>query len=631
MSKKFILQAPYQPAGDQPKAIKLLVDGLKKDYQDQTLLGVTGSGKTFTMASVVMAIQKPTLVISPNKTLAAQLYSEFREFFPENAVHYFVSYYDYYQPEAYVPHTDTYIEKEAMINEEIDRLRHAATQSLLTRKDVLIVASVSCIYGLGDPIDYKNLALTLSRKEKINRQDALAKLIDIQYTRNDLEFPRGSFRVRGDVVEIHPSTGEEIIRLDFFGNQIESITTFKPRQKGKRVSILRTAEDVYEKLPRVVLFPAKHFVMPEDKLKKALLTIRHELKERLKELRSQDKLLEAQRLEQRTNYDLEMIAETGYCAGIENYSRHFSGRRRGEPPATLIDYFAESGDFLTFIDESHIAVPQIQGMYLGDHSRKATLINYGFRLPSAFDNRPLKFDEFNKRLGQRVYVSATPAAYELKKSKRLVEQLIRPTGLLDPQIEVRPSAGQVPDLINEISQTVAKGQRTLVTVLTKRLAEELADYLKENGIKVQYLHGDIKTLERVDILRDLRQGKVDVLVGINLLREGLDLPEVSLIAILDADQEGFLRNETTLIQTAGRAARHPEGRVIMYADKMTDSMKRAIAETTRRRKIQEAYNKKHGQTPRPIIKQTLRPIVAEEDLEDQKEKIAPGRRKTRKK
>jgi excinuclease ABC subunit B len=596
---KFKFHSQFKPAGDQPEAIKKLVLGLKNGYRDQTLLGVTGSGKTFTMAKVVEAVNRPTLIISHNKTLAAQLYGEFRQFFPDNAVHYFVSYYDYYQPEAYIPQTDTYIEKEATINEEIDRLRHAATQSLINRRDVLIVASVSCIYGIGEKEDYIALSKTFRAGETIKRNELLRRLVKIQYERSDAEFNRGQFRVKGDTVDIHLATGEAIIRIRLDGDMIERIESFNVRpNSGEPV----WASELYRRpargLDEVTILPAKHFMTPEDRLKKALTNIRAELKIRLAELKKQKKDVEAYRLERKTNYDLEMIEQVGYCNGIENYSRHLTGRLPGEPPATLVDFFPK--DFLLFIDESHVTLPQVRGMYAGDQSRKQTLVDFGFRLPSARDNRPLNFSEFNSRLNQVIYVSATPSPYEIRRSKQVAEQIVRPTGLLDPAISVRPSSGQVRDLIKEIELTTAKKQRVLVTTLTKRMAEELAAYLAEKKIKVQYLHSEVETLERIDILRDLRTGKYDVLVGINLLREGLDLPEVSLVAILDADMSGFLRNETSLIQTMGRAARHAEGRVIMYGDKITPAMRFAIKETERRRKKQIAYNKKYNITPRTI-------------------------------
>lgn len=591
---KFKLVANFRPTGDQPEAIAKLADGIKKGYRDQTLLGVTGSGKTFTMAAVIAKIQKPTLVISHNKTLAAQLYGEFKQFFPENAVHYFVSYYDYYQPEAYLPQTDTYIEKEATINEEIDRLRHAATQSLLNRDDVLIVASVSCIYGLGERADYQAMGQHFEVGQTIKRNQLLRQLVSIQYVRDDAEFKRGSFRVRGENINIHLATGEAVAQIIMSGDVIDKIALgLAPLVKGGEGGFIPANQ-----LSQISILPAKHFITPEEKMQRALKAIRQELKSRLKELKKQNKEVEAYRLEKKTNYDLEMMAEAGYCNGIENYSRHLTGRAPGQPPETLIDFFPKN--FLMFIDESHVSLPQIRGMHAGDQSRKQTLIDFGFRLASARDNRPLNFEEFNEKFKQVVYVSATPSDYEIKNSAQVAEQLIRPTGLLDPEVEVRPSVGQIQDLIKEVAARVAKSQRVLVTTLTKRMAEELAAYLAEQKIKVQYLHSDVETLERVDILRDLRLGKYDVLVGINLLREGLDLPEVSLVAILDADMSGFLRNETSLIQTMGRAARHLEGKVIMYGDKITPAMRYAINETNRRRHTQELYNKKHGITPRPI-------------------------------
>lgn len=585
----------YQPKGDQPKAIRELIEGLKKLYRFQTLLGVTGSGKTFTMAKVIEGINKPaaaskpTLVIAPNKTLAAQLASEFREFFPTNAVEYFVSYYDYYQPEAYVPQTDTYIEKDASINEEIDRLRHAATSALFSRSDVIIVASVSCIYGLGSPEDYLAEMLHLEVGEEYEQDEVLRKLVDIQYKRNDYQFERGTFRVRGDVLEVYPAYGEKAVRVDFFGDEVEKIEEINPLTGQALTQLARTA-----------IYPATHFVTTSVKLESALISIEEELAEQLAFLKKQGKLLEAQRLEMRTKFDLEMLREVGYCNGIENYSRHFSGRAPGEPPDTLIDYFPD--DFLVIIDESHITVPQLHGMYEGDHSRKETLVEYGFRLPSALDNRPLKFSEFINKVPQVVFVSATPADYEIEVASQVVEQIIRPTGLVDPEVIVKPTKNQIDDLVDEIKGRVEKNERVLVTTLTKKMAEDLSDYLLDMDLRVRYLHSDIEALERVKILTDLRLGEFDALVGINLLREGLDLPEVSLVAILDADKEGFLRSETSLIQTIGRASRNVSGQVIMYADEFTESMKKAISETNRRRKLQIEYNQKHGIKPETIRK-----------------------------
>lgn len=587
--KPFHVVSEYQPAGDQPKAIDQLVEGLQRPYRAQTLLGVTGSGKTYTMAKVVEAVQKPTLVIAHNKTLAAQLCSEFRQFFPDNAVHYFVSYYDYYQPEAYVPQSDTYIEKDSSINDEIDRLRHAATSALFQRRDVIIVASVSCIYGLGSPEDYMGMTLSLENGEFRDRDHILRRLVGIQYERNDIGFRRGTFRVRGDVIEIIPAYEENVMRIELFGDEVERILELDP-----------VTGEVLGEIEAVTIYPASHFVTSEEKLKRAIVNIEEELDVRLAELKGQEKLLEAQRLEQRTRYDLEMLREVGYCTGVENYSRHLAGRAAGDTPATLLDYFPK--DYLMFIDESHVTVPQVRGMYFGDRSRKETLVNYGFRLPSALDNRPLTFDEFERHINQVVFVSATPGPYEERHGQQVVEQIIRPTGLVDPEVVVRPVKGQIDDLLDEIQTVVNRRERVLVTTLTKKMAEDLTDYFADMGIKVRYLHSDIDALERIEILRDLRSGVFDVLVGINLLREGLDLPEVSLVAILDADKEGFLRSETSLIQTIGRAARNVLGRVVMYADRITDSMKRAIDETDRRRQRQTEFNQVHGITPASIRK-----------------------------
>ncbi len=596
---KFKLQSNFIPKGDQPKAISKLVHGLKEGYDHQTLLGVTGSGKTFTMAKIIEKTQKPTLIISHNKTLAAQLYGEFKQFFPDNAVHYFVSYYDYYQPEAYLPQTDTYIEKETAINEEIDRLRHTTTQSLLNRNDVLIVASVSCIYGLGDKEFYKSLSENFFIGQIIKRNALLRALIKIQYERNDKQLYRGQFRVQGENIDIHLATGEAIIRIKLMDSKIEKIYIFNIKPNNTKEIWMSSLKDKFgQELKKITILPAKHFMTPEKQLKKALSAIRVELSERITELKKQNKIVEAHRLEKKTNFDLEMIEEIGYCNGIENYSRHLTGRLPGQAPQTLIDFFPSN--YLMFIDESHVTIPQIRGMYAGDQARKQTLIDFGFRLPSARDNRPLNFEEFYDRINQVIYVSATPSEFEIRESKQIVEQIIRPTGLLDPEIEVRPTKGQIPNLIKEIEKRIRKGQRTLITTLTKRMAEELADYLKQEKIKTEYLHSEIDTLERIDILNNLRQGKFDVLVGINLLREGLDLPEVSLVAILDADMTGFLRNETSLIQTIGRAARHVDGHIIMYADKITPAMHYAINETKRRRKKQETFNKKHNITPKTI-------------------------------
>lgn len=606
MKDQFELVSKYSPQGDQPAAIIELVKGIRANKKHQTLLGATGTGKTFTISNVIKEVNKPTLVIAHNKTLAGQLYSEFKEFFPNNAVEYFVSYYDYYQPEAYVPQTDTFIEKDASINDEIDKLRHSATSSLFERKDVIIIASVSCIYGLGNPDEYRDMVVSLRTGMEIERNKLLHKLVDIQYGRNDIDFKRGTFRVRGDVVEIFPASRDEhCMRIEFFGDEIDRI---------REVDAL-TGEIIGER-DHVAIFPASHFVTREEKMKIAIENIEKELEERLEVLRSEEKLLEAQRLEQRTRYDLEMMREMGFCSGIENYSRHLTLRPAGATPYTLLDYFPE--DFLLVVDESHVTLPQVRGMFNGDQARKQVLVDFGFRLPSAMDNRPLTFAEFEKHVKQAVFVSATPGPYELEHTPEMVQQIIRPTGLLDPTIDVRPIEGQIDDLIGEIQERAKRNERVLVTTLTKKMSEDLTDYLKEIGIKVQYLHSEIKTLERIEIIRELRLGKYDVLIGINLLREGLDIPEVSLVAILDADKEGFLRSERSLIQTMGRAARNANGHVIMYADKMTDSMTKAISVTKRRREIQEEYNKKHGITPQTIqksIRDVIRATIAAEDTE----------------
>ena len=586
----FKLVSPYQPTGDQPEAIAALADGLREGLKEQVLLGVTGSGKTFTMANVIAQLNRPTLVLAHNKTLAAQLCSEFREFFPENAVEYFVSYYDYYQPEAYIAHTDTYIEKDSSINDEIERLRHSATSSLFERRDVIVVASVSCIYGLGDPIDYKNMVISLRTGAEKKREDLMKKLVEIRYERNDLDFRRNTFRVRGDTVEIYPVYwAGRAIRVEFFGDEID------------RISEINAVTGVAEReVSHVAIYPASHYVASREKLERAIGEIEREMDERVKWFEANDKLLEAQRIRQRTMYDIEMLQELGFCSGIENYSRVIAGRAPGTPPMTLLDYFPK--DFLLFVDESHVTLPQVRAMYAGDRSRKESLVNYGFRLPSAFDNRPLTFPEFESKIGQAIYVSATPGPWESERAQRQVQQVIRPTGLLDPEVIVRPIEGQIDDLIGECNRVTARDERVLVTTLTKRMAEDLTNYLQKAGIRVRYMHSDVAALERMEILRDLRMAKFDVLVGINLLREGLDLPEVSLVAILDADKEGFLRSQTSLIQTIGRAARNAEGRVIMYADTVTDAMREAIDETQRRRGIQDAYNKAHGIIPKTIRK-----------------------------
>ena len=607
---EFQVVSEYQPAGDQPKAIAELFGGILKGEKFQTLMGVTGSGKTYTMAKVIEQVQKPTLVLAHNKTLASQLCSEFKELFPNNAVEYFVSYYDYYQPEAYIPHSDTYIEKDASTNEEIDKLRHSATAALFERKDVIIVASVSCIYGLGDPIDYNNMVISMRPGMTKDRDEVVAKLIEIQYERNEINFTRNKFRVRGDVLDIFPSESSgNAVRVEFFGDEIERIYDFNPV----------TGEIVAER-KHVAIYPASHYVTTAEKREMAIESIERELEERLKELRGENKLVEAQRLEQRTHYDIEMMRETGFCNGIENYSRHISGREPGSPPFTLLDYLPK--DYLLFVDESHVTLPQVRAMVAGDRSRKENLVKYGFRLPSAFDNRPLNFDEFYDRLNQAVFVSATPAEYEKEESCRIVEQIIRPTGLLDPQVEVRPITGQTDDLYSEIVKRTEKNERVLVTTLTKKMAERLTEYFEEMGVKVRYLHSDIQTIERMEIIRDLRLGVFDVLVGINLLREGLDIPEVSLVAILDADKEGFLRSETSLVQTIGRAARNAEGKVIMYADNITRSMDYAIGETNRRRAIQQAFNQAHGITPKSVKKKVYDVIEATQAVTTPKDRKA---------
>ncbi len=618
--RKFILHSEYKPTGDQPEAIKSLTEGIEDGLRSQVLVGVTGSGKTFTMANVIQNVQRPALVIAHNKTLAAQLCNEFREFFPENRVEYFVSYYDYYQPESYIPSTDTYIEKDLSINDEIDKLRHSATCSLAERNDVIVVASVSCIYGLGAPEEYFALAVSIREGDTLDRDELMRKLVSRQYERKDIDFTRASFRVRGDVVEIFPASNDSVyIRVEFFGDEVEKISECD-FVTGKPIS----------RLSHVAIFPASHYAVGDEKMEASLKRIEADMREEVDALKRQDKLLEAQRLLQRTSYDLEMMREIGYCSGVENYSRYFDGRKPGDPPFTLIDYFPKN--FITFIDESHMTVPQIRAMYNGDRSRKQNLVDFGFRLKSAYDNRPLTFKEFDSRIGQTIFISATPADYELSVSDNNAEQIIRPTGLLDPLVEVRPTKGQIDDLQSEIRKVIEDGGRILVTTLTKRMAESLTDFLKEQSIKVRYMHSDVDTLERIDIIQELRRGDIDVLVGINLLREGLDLPEVKLVAILDADKEGFLRSETALIQTIGRTARNSEGRVIMYADVITESMRRAIDETARRRKIQQEYNEKHGITPKTIIKKISNTLeiskkvdatkeIAAKDIPDEIEKL----------
>ena len=607
---KFKLVSEYKPTGDQPEAIAKLVDGLKNGYHEQSLLGVTGSGKTFTMANVIAKMNKPTLVLAHNKVLAAQLCNEFREFFPENAVEFFVSYYDYYQPESYIPTTDTYIEKDSSINDEIDRLRHSATSALSERRDVIIVASVSCIYSMGDPIDYRNMVLSLRPGMEKSRDEVIKKLAEIQYSRNDIEFARNTFRVRGDVVEVFTSYSKEtVIRIEFFGDEIDRIS-----------EINYVTGELKAVLNHIAIYPASHYIVPEEKMGRAMDEIQDELRERIQYFKNNNKLIEAQRIEQRVSYDMEMLMEVGFCPGIENYSRVLSGRAAGTPPFTLIDYFPE--DFLLFVDESHVSLPQVRAMYAGDHARKKNLIDYGFRLPSAYDNRPLTCDEFYSHINQAIYISATPGPFEKEHSAQIVEQVIRPTGLVDPEISVRPTEGQIDDLISEINTRAEKGFRTLVTTLTKKMAEDLTDYMDSLGMRVRYLHHDIDTVERMEIIRDLRLGEFDTLVGINLLREGLDIPEVSLVAILDADKEGFLRSETSLIQTIGRAARNAEGQVIMYADSVTPSMERAITETQRRRDIQMKYNEEHGITPKTIIKKVSDVIEITQHGEDGKREKA---------
>ncbi len=597
MMEKFKLVSDFAPTGDQPEAIKELVEGFEEGNQFQTLLGVTGSGKTFTMANVIQALNKPTLIIAHNKTLAAQLYGEFKEFFPENAVEYFVSYYDYYQPEAYVPSTDTYIEKDSAVNDEIDKLRHSATSALMERRDVIVISSVSCIYGLGSPEYYRNMTISLRPGMEKDREELLHKLVEIQYNRSDLDFKRGTFRVRGDVVEIFMSNATDTaVRVEFFGDEIDRIS---------EVDVLTGAVKAH--LEHAHIYPATHYVVEPDYMETALHNIEEELEEQVKFFKSEDKLIEAQRISERTNYDIEMLRETGFCSGVENYSRHLSGLEPGVPPYTLMDFFPD--DFLIIVDESHITIPQVRGMYAGDQSRKRTLVNFGFRLPSALDNRPLNFTEFESKINQMMFVSATPNVYEKEHELKRVEQIIRPTGLLDPEITVKPTEGQIDDLVSEVNKEVAKKNKILITTLTKRMAEDLTDYMREVGIRVKYLHSDIDTLERSEIIRDMRLDVFDVLVGINLLREGLDIPEITLVAILDADKEGFLRSETSLIQTVGRAARNADGRVIMYADKMTDSMNKAISETNRRREIQQQYNEKHGITP-TTIKKAVRDLIS---------------------